>query len=277
MKTPLHLAASLLLLALASSQSAHANLITDGTFTSVTDLSGNASAGYGQIGPDGNGSAASGATLELTGWSTGGYNYVFTPGTIDGGTTAGPNTGVAAETGGTTGTYMWGTHNGGSTAITNPPGGGNIVAADGAYETGAITQSVSGLTVGKTYALTFYYAGAQQQGYTSNTTEKWVVNMGTGAVAGNFSTTTLSVPGKGFSGWYQATMYFYAGATTETLSFLAAGTPNGQPPFSLLADVDLQIVPDFSNWMVFAGFGAICLFSEVMRRRRRPLTVPLAA
>jgi hypothetical protein len=64
-------------------------------------------------------------------------------------------------------------------------------------------------------------------------------------------------------------MYFYANSTTETLSFLAAGTPSGEPPFSLVADVDLEIVPDFSNWLLFTGFGTVCMFLEILRRRRR--------
>jgi hypothetical protein len=268
-----------LLLALASAQSGRANLVTDGTFTGVTDLSGNPSTGYGQFGPDpSSGSVATGALLKVTSWTTDGYNFVFTPGTIDGGTNSGgPNAGVPTQTGGQSpNTYMWGKNNGGTTAIPNAPGGGNIIAADGAYEVAPIQQTISGLTVGQTYVLKFNFAGAQQQGYTAATTEKWIVSMGTGVFAGNFSTATQSVPGMGFSGWQTATMYFYAGSATETLSFLAAGTPNGQPPFSLLADVDLEVVPDFSNWMVFTGFGVACILFEMMRRRRRMSASPAA-
>jgi hypothetical protein len=164
---------------------------------------------------------------------------------------------------------MWGSHNGGASTWTAPPGGGNFIAADGAYEQGAITQTITGLTVGQTYVLKFYWGAAQQQGtFTQATTEKWTVSMGTGVYAGNFSTTPISLAAESFSGWQQQTFFFYAGATSETLSFLASGTPNGQPPFSLLADVDLEVVPDFSNWIAFIGFGGACILFEVIRRRR---------
>jgi len=64
------------------------------------------------------------------------------------------------------------------------------------------------------------------------------------------------------------TMYYYATSTQETLSFLAYGTPNGQPPFSFLTNVDLESVPDYSSWIVFAGFGVACILLEAARRRR---------
>ena len=88
----------------------------------------------------------------IDGWDTGGYNFVFTPGTIDGGTsTNGANSGVVNEAPGQYkvggsganaaygNTYMWGgTNNNPATAsspgITALPSGGNIIAADGAYE-----------------------------------------------------------------------------------------------------------------------------------------------
>ena len=64
------------------------------------------------------------------------------------------------------------------------------------------------------------------------------------------------------------TFNFTATAATQTLSFLANGTPNGMPPFLLLGNVNLQVAPEFSNWMVFAGFGLVCLAGERVRRRR---------
>ena len=272
-------------LAFALAQNAPANLVQNGDFSSVT-----LEAGYS--GPALTapyfGEMATGATgqtptpvLTVTDWGSTGYNYVYTANatfgtTADAGTNGGALSGAPNQAPGqfNTGagygnTYMWGKNNGGTTTITLPPGGGNFLAADGAYETGAITQSISGLTVGQTYVLKFEWAAAQQQSLTGATTEKFIVSMGTGNVAGNFSTTTYNLPSEGFSGWMSATMYFYANSTTETLSFLASGTPNGEPPFTLLADVDLEVVPDFSNWMVFAGFGAACIIFEVLRRRRR--------
>ena len=88
-----------------------------------------------------------------------------------------------------------------------------------------------------------------------------------------FTTGTVSVPAKGFSGWMEQTFNYTATSTSETLSFLAIGTPNGQPPFALLGGVDLTVVPEFSNWAVLAGLGGICTVVEVVRRRRRRLAV----
>jgi len=286
LKAPIRKTAFSFVLAFALAQSAPANLVTNGNFSSVTLETGYTgpalTAPYsGEIL-----SGASGETptpvLTATDWGSTGYNYVYTPNatfgtTADAGTNAGgalsgaPNQapGQFNTSAGYGNTYMWGTNNGGTTAITAPPLGGNFIAADGAYEVGALTQSITTLTVGKTYVLKFEWAAAQQQGLTGATTEKWIVSMGTGNVAGNFSTTTYDLPSEGFSGWMSATMYFYANSTTETLSFLASGTPNGEPPFVLLADVDLEVVPEFSSWMVFAGFGTACIVFEVVRRRRQ--------
>jgi hypothetical protein len=161
-------------------------------------------------------------------------------------------------------TYMWGSHNSGATTWTNVPGGGNFVAGDGAYEQGAITQTITGLTVGKAYQLNFEYGAAQQQSFNGATTETWQVTLG----SQTFNTTTIDLASNAFSGWKSGVMWFTATSTSETLSFLASGTPNGEPPFSLLGAVDLEPLPDFSNWMVFVGFGAVCITFEAVRRRR---------
>ncbi|MDR3404546.1 MAG: hypothetical protein P4L99_18740 [Chthoniobacter sp.] len=262
-------------------QSAPANLVQDGTFTSVT-YSGAlplTAPYFGQFG------TGTGSTLAVANWSTTGYNFVYSATNVDSGTGAGANAGQPNQAPGqyNTGagygsTYMWGSHNGGASTWTAPPSGGNFIAADGAFQQGAITQTITGLTVGQTYVLKFYYGAAQQQGtYTTATTEQWTVSMGTGNVAGNFKTTLINNPAESFSGWFQATMYFYANNTTETLSFLASGGPNGQPPFALLAGVDLEVVPEFSNWLVFGVFGLLCIGFEVVRRRRRRAELTPAA
>lgn len=278
----------LLVCALFLAQDVLANLVQNGTFTAIT-YSGSkplTAPYYGQIGPDSANSPASGATLTVTNWATGGYNFVFNVNNVDRGTQAnGANAGQPNEAPGQFNnsagygtTYMWGSHNGGKSTWVAPPSGGNFIAADGAYETGAITQTITGLTVGQTYVLKFYYGAAQQEGTTTQaTTEQWTVKMGTGNVAGNFTTPTINLASESFSGWFQATMYFYANSTTETLSFLASGTPDGEPPFALLAGVDLEVVPDYSSWLIFAGFGSLCVCLETMRRRRRRVAGALAA
>ena len=251
---------------------ANLNLVQDGDFTNVTYSGTLALSGtlYGQFG------AGTGSTLTVAGWSTTGYNFVYTPAVISSGSHGiGANPGTPNEAPGQFNnsagygtTYLWGPGNGSANGgITASPAGGNIVAMDGAFETGAITQTITGLQAGRLYELTFYWAGAQQDSFTGSTTDAMMVTLGTES----FTTGTLNVASEGWTGWNSGTFVYTATGTSETLSFLAIGTPNGEPPFALLSGIDLELVPDFSNWLVFIGFGTVCITFEMMRRRRRRL------
>ncbi len=255
---------------------ASANLVQDSTFTGVT-YSGTLpmTTLFGQFG------SISPVTLTVANWSTSGYNFVYAPNTMDRGNLNGALNGAPNEAPGNYNTaagygntYMWGSNNGGSVTLpATDPGGGNFIAMDGAFETGAVSQVITGLTAGKVYVLLFYWAGAQQQSYGSNTTESLTVSLG----ASSQSTSTVHLTGSSFSGWMHDAMAFTATGSTETLSFLAVGTPNGEPPFTLVGDINLTLVPDFTNWMVFAAFGVGCVaFEGVRRRRRRPPTTSAA-
>jgi hypothetical protein len=178
-----------------------------------------------------------GTSTDITGWTSTGYNFIFTPGT-------------ATSTGAYSPQYsnylsLWGAANIG-TGVTNTwngnsPEGGNFIGADGAFEVGAITQSITGLTIGTTYLLTFEWAGAQQHGYNGATSEGWQACLGSTCNG----TGMLNNSSNGFTGWHNASFAFKASAATETLSFLAAGTPSGEPPFSLLDNVSLtQDLPE---------------------------------
>jgi hypothetical protein len=161
-----------------------------------------------------------------TGWTTAGYNFVFTNGSAD--------LGVVGHDGTL---KLWGPNDGSENGLTaTGPTGGNYIGADGAYEVSAITQSVSNLVSGDTYSLSFYWGAAQQEGFTGDTTDKWTVSLGDQS----FDTSVISLPSHGFSGWVQTNFTFTATAATETLSFLATGTPNGEPPFALLTGVDME-------------------------------------
>src|SRR6185503_16660287 len=70
-----------------------------------------------------------------------------------------------------------GSHHHGSSFPANPDGF-RYIASDGAYQTGTIDQTINGLEVGAQYQLTFYQAGAQQQGYSGTTTDQWKVSLG---------------------------------------------------------------------------------------------------
>jgi len=209
------------------------NLIVNGTFTSLSLSSG------GQLG----------ANVTATDWSTTGYNFVFPSG--DPG-----DTGVTCPGGNFS---LWGPTNGSANGMALPPGGSNVVAADGAYEVGPITQVISG----------FEWAAGQQYTFTGNTTESWSVALGaatgvftagtgdnSGTLAGGQTTTAVHLTSEGFHAWQTQTFDFTANNTMETLYFLANGTPTGDPPFSLLADVSMVAVPEpkvTAVWTVLFG------------------------
>jgi len=105
--------------------------------------------------------------VDPTGW-TGGNGLIFidSPGTSN----ANPNTACGS-------TYLQTYGCPSNLAI---PGGVNYVEADGNpnFESG-FNYSVTGLTVGTTYTLSFYQAASQQTGFSGATTEQWIVSLGT--------------------------------------------------------------------------------------------------
>ena len=200
----------------------------------------------------------SGATL--TGWTNAGYTYLFTPGSAY---TTGSTSGEYGNT-----LYLWGPGaNGGNVAngmTATSPTGGNFIGTDGAYQQGAISQTVSGLIVGGEYYLTFWWAAAQQESYMGNTTEAWGVTFG----SQTFNTAVVNNPSEGFQPWTQQFFSFVATSATQTLSFLAAGTPSGTPPFSLLDGIALSYAPEPASWALF-GAGLVGAFSLARLRPSR--------
>lgn len=217
--------------------SAHAsNLVTNGDFEVLTN-------GAGQLGFNTN----------ATGWNTTGYNFVFNANTAD-------TTGASGYYGGLT---LWGPNNGSTNGFGNSPTGGNFLAADGAYWTEPVQQTITGLNAGQKYTVAFDWAAAQQHGYDGPQTEQWAVSLGNET----HSTAVYSNTSHGFSGWMHESYTFTATSSSEVLSFLAVGTPTGVPPFSLLDGVTMvAAVPEPETWaLMLCGLGLI----GGMQRRRR--------
>ncbi len=277
-KLALLVACPLLTAAVFTQSAPAANLILNGTFSNLS-YSGSepVTTLFGQFG------SHSGSTITVDDWVTSGYNFVYAPytptgsttalSTADSGTTAnGANSGAPNQapgqyntSAGFGDTYLWGANNGGINTIpATDPEGNSFLAADGAFEVSAITQTINNLTVGQAYAVQFYWAAAQQQGFSMATTEQWKVSLG----SETHSTSVFNLPAKGFSGWMAQTLDFTANSTSEALSFLAAGTPNGQPPFLLLGTVTMDTVPEPSVWLFCFVFGTLCVLAGVIRRRR---------
>ncbi len=190
---------------------------------------------------------------QFPGWTSNGYNFGFAPGTAD-------------TVGSTTSQYgnlqLWGTNNGGTDTITESSFGGNFIGADGAFQVAPIQQTLTGLVVGSRYAVEFDWAAAQQFGFNGATTEQWLVSLGGQTIA----TSVYSNPNHGFSGWMRERFVFTFDGANNVLSFLAVGTPEGLPPFSLLDGVSAAAVPEPATWaMMVGGFG---LVGFAARRRR---------
>ena len=266
------LATAAVIALLGSSTDAKANVITiavqNGSFENVAVSTGGVAnsnqLGYMVIG--------SSTLQQATGWTNNsnasgqlGYNFVFNGNSTTAvtGPTAGQYGSAFADTGGKLG--MWGAGN----TIGLSPDGGNFLALDGAYHAASISQVLTGLTVGMDTKVSFYFAGAQQYGYDGPTTESFQVSL-TDAGANTTQTDTTAVLNNvthGFTGWQFTTVDFFPTSTTETLSFLAVGTPSGVPPFSLLDGVSVvQVTPEPST-LALLGTGVLAV-GGLLRRRR---------
>jgi len=230
-------------LALAFSMgSAHATqFVKNGDFTELTS-------GLGQLGYD----------TAATHWATTGYNYVFTQ----------ADKSVYGSYGALS---LWDQANGGASTWDGltKSGTGNFVAMDGDFETGALTQTIYGLHVGRTYTFSFNYAFSQQYGFGQSVTEDLSASLGSSSVTlpnaftncdgnGNNCTGGYLNAEHGFSGWSTYSTTITATSTSEVLSFLAGGSKQ-VPPFALISDVSVTGVPELSTWalmlMGFAGLG----------------------
>jgi len=210
-------------------------------------------AGTGQLGFNTN---ATGWTNVVNG-GVDGYNFLFAPGTAD-------TTGATGVDGNL---KLWGPGDGSANGLpASSPDGGNYVAADGIYEVGAIQQQITGLTIGTSYTLGFYWAGAQQSGFTGLNTEGWQVSLTGDATQ---DTAIANNTTEGFTGWMYQTFTFIAESASPTLSFLAVGTPNGEPPFSLLDGVSLtQTTPEPATYaLIGLGLLGIPLAAKLMKKR----------
>lgn len=74
---------------------------------------------------------------------------------------------------------LYGPDSGKANGLTNSPVGGNFLAADGSYLNRPVEQTITGMTIGQTYYLSFYWAAAQQSGFNGDTKEAWIICIGT--------------------------------------------------------------------------------------------------
>ncbi|MDD5275399.1 MAG: PEP-CTERM sorting domain-containing protein [Methylovulum sp.] len=248
-----------------SAQAAIVNLVSNGNFETYT---GGYTGGAFTNAPSELGNSGTGGYTSPTGWnvgagSSGTYGFLFAPGTAD-------TTGSHSVRFGSSSFTVWGPHTGGGSVAngltSTSPSGGNFVALDAGLPSlrgTGISQTITGLSVGELYVLGFDWAAAQQFTFNGATTEKVQVSFGTSTK----TTSTFILPEHGFSGWMHQKLTFVATSTTQTLNFLAVGTPESQPPFVLLDGVTLN-VPEPETYALF-GIGLLSMILAARRQNRR--------
>jgi hypothetical protein len=236
----------------------HAGLITNGSFENTT-LTGSGQATFGSGTNCTGGDIASwclgsgGTASQSSNNGNNALSLLYFPGTEDS---------TVTDQFGTNNFSLWpGITN---TIPNSSPDGGNYLVLDGGsgYNL-SIYQTVSGLVAGKQYLLTFYQAAGQQNGFTGATTEQFEVVFGTSTQYSALQ----SDPSHDFQPWTKQSMVFTATSTSQVLSFLALGTPAGQPPMVFLDGINMvQTTPEPSS-LVIGGIGVGALL--IVRRRRR--------
>jgi hypothetical protein len=249
-----HARNALALVAIVAASPALAVNVINGDFTDLTN-------GLGQI-TDGTG------LTTAVGWTTPGFNLVL----------ASADQAVNSIYG--VGNFaLWDQANGGANSWNGLAPVGNILAINGDFPTednpsipaqGAVSQTVSGLTVGEQYVVNFDYAFSQQYTYNGPTVQNLTVKMGSATFfSGNFD-----LASHGFSGWQDGRLHFTATSSSEVLSFLAYGNLP-VPPFALVSNVSLSgssggggppMVPEPSTWaLMLIGFGGLVYAGRVRR------------
>ena len=130
-----------------------------------------------------------------------------------------------------------------------------------------ITQTISGLTVGDTYELSFW-SMSNHDGH--GFMQDWQVTFGGESATGEQTTPNAD----NFSGtWVQSTMSFTASSTSQALTFVAQYLPGSVPEMLnldgvVLTQKSVSTVPEPASWaLLLAGFGGVL---AVARRRRMP-------
>lgn len=231
------------LLTIGSIGIANANIIQNGDFSQTTLSAGSSTS---MIGPDtANGQA-------ITNWTLNDGFAIWFPDYNKASTDSAKSNGVE---------MLWG-------PVEPTTGFTSFIGLDGDQTAGvqaSISQVLNGLTAGATYELTFTWAAGQVQSRDGATESSFLVSLGNESQ----STGKVQNPNHGFTGWFTETMQFVADSASETLTFLAVGTPSGLPPMSVLANVSMTKVSAPASTLALLGGGVLLLGIGLTTRRRR--------
>jgi len=225
--------------------------VTNGNFSSVGNSAANSNAAGNNFQVN-----ATNQYGSVTGWSTANspsanpYNLLFHTPVATTQSAVGQYQGTGRE-------FLW-------ALPSNNDGHGNFMALDGdTTVNGNFFTTLTGLTVGSIYTLSFDWATGQIASRTGATTEGLTVTVGNLVL----TLPQRDTPSQGATPWTTVTRNFTATGTSQVLNFLASGTPNGLPPVALLDNVSVTAaVPEPSTWaLMLLGFGAV----GVSLRKRR--------
>jgi hypothetical protein len=231
-------------------------------------------------------------------WTAQGFVMLFKPQTGTTSGTSADNTGAYTQFQASWRLYGPGNFGSGGNDIVNngltlSPNGGNFVVLDGdatisssQQSQGQISQTIQHLDPGLTYGVSFFWAAAQQFNHPGETMEQLRVSFcapgqsaGPGVSIGtqvSFEpegrqgcsefTQVVTNPHAAFHPWTEETFDFKASSSTEVLSFLALGHPEGGPPLVLVDGVSMAPVPEPSTWLLL-GIGLALIVGIAYYRR----------
>ncbi|MDC8784599.1 PEP-CTERM sorting domain-containing protein [Roseateles koreensis] len=152
-----------------------------------------------------------------------------------------------------------------ATGMTASPVGGNMMAAWYlTVGTPTLSQTLSGLTPGKNYNISFYESTANTSPDAYAASLQWLVSLGSQTLGG--TAMQAAAPHSG-AAWKKVNLTFTANMATETLKFVASATaPLAPEPLMLLDGITISAVPEPSTAALsLAGLG---LFGFLLSRRR---------
>lgn len=161
------------------------------------------------------------------------------------------------------------------------PDGGNLFAATSQVGTSGrqqLSQTITGLTAGNEYTLSFYEGLGQRSGYTGTASGFWDVTFG----SETYTSPTVNNLSGGFTGWTQRSTTFTASSASQLLMFVFTGSPSGSFPVGALDGVWLgegspAPVPEIDPASFGSALALVVGALGILERRARKLLVAAVA